>query len=185
MLKELQNKSKEKMQMVIMHLKDKLKKLRTGRAHISLLDGIKVQYYGNSSELSHIASLSCPDAGTLMIAPWDQNALKSIEEALVKSSLGMAPQNDGKVIRLKVPELTEDRRQEIIKVLKKDIEKSRVEIRQIRQETNNTARQLLKQKTINEDECRQAEDEVQKQTNQFNAQIDEMSSQKEKELTQI
>ncbi len=185
MQQELKQKSEKKMIATIERLKEKLKKIRTGRAHASLLDGLSVSYYGNQSELSHIASISCPDARTLLISPWDQGALKSIEEAIVKSSLGMAPQNDGKSIRLKVPELTEDRRIEIIRLFKKDVEKCRIELRQVRQETNIQIRKQLKDKAISEDESKQAEDEIQKQINHFNKQVDEISSQKEQELTKI
>ncbi len=185
MLNHLKKKSEEKMQQTLNHLIDRVKKIRTGRAHTSLLDGIVVSYYGNQSELSHVASISCPDARTLLISPWDQNALKSIEEAIVKSSIGMAPQNDGKVIRLKVPELTEDRRKDIIKNFKKDVEKTRIDLRQIRQEINASIRSLLKDKKINEDECKDAEKEIQKQIDHYNKQVNEISSQKEKELVQI
>jgi len=185
MLDDLKQKSEQKMKAAIEKLKEKLKKIRTGRAHASLLDGLSVSYYGNPSELSHIASISCPDARTLLIAPWDQGALKSIEEALIKSSLGMAPQNDGKSIRLKVPELTEDRRLEIIRHFKKDVEQCRVELRQVRQEINTRIRKQLKDKTISEDESKKAEDEVQKQINSFNKQVDEISSKKEQELTKV
>lgn len=185
MQQELNQKLEKKMATAIERLKEKLKKIRTGRAHTSLLDGLNVSYYGNQSELSHIASISCPDARTLLISPWDQGALKSIEEAIIKNSLGMAPQNDGKSIRLKVPELTEDRRIEIIRLFKKDVEKCRIELRQVRQETNIQIRKQLKDKTISEDESKQAEDEIQKQINHFNKQVDEISSQKEQELTKI
>lgn len=185
MQEELKQKSEQKMTTAIERLKEKLKKIRTGRAHASLLDGLNVSYYGNQSELSHIASISCPDARTLLISPWDQGALKSIEEAIIKSSLGMAPQNDGKSIRLKVPELTEDRRVEIIRHFKKDVEQCRVELRQVRQEINTHIRKQLKEKAISEDESKQAEDEIQKQINLFNKQVDEISSKKEQELTKI
>lgn len=169
----------------IERLKEKLKKIRTGRAHASLLDGFTVSYYNNQSKLSHIASISCLDARTLLISPWDQGALKSIEKAIINSSLGMAPQNDGKSIRLKVPELTEDRRAEIIRHFKKDVEKCRIELRQVRQEINTQIRKQLKEKTLSEDESKQAEDEIQKQINHFNKQVDEISSQKEQELTKV
>ena len=185
MQEELKQKSEKKMTLAIERLKEKLKKIRTGRAHVSLLDGLSVSYYGNQSELSHIASISCPDARTLLISPWDQGALKSIEEAIVKSSLGMAPQNDGKSIRLKAPELTEDRRKEIIRHFKKDVEKCRVELRQARQEINTQIRKQLKEKAISEDESKQAEDEIQKQISRFNKQVDEISFQKEQELTKV
>ena len=185
MKNEYKDKSNEQMSLVIGKLKEKLKRVRTGRARISLLDGLVVSYYGNKSEISHVASISCPDVRTILISPWDQGALKSIEEAIVKSSLGIAPQNDGKSIRLKIPELTKDRRIEIIRHFKKDVEKSRVELRQIRQELNNEIRKKLKEKTINEDESKQDEDIIQKQIDYFNKQVDEISQQKENELIQI
>lgn len=185
MSKEIKNKAEEKMLQITNHLHDRIKKIRTGRAHTSLLDDLKISYYGNVSNLSHVASVSCPDARTVLISPWDQNALKDIEEAIVKSSLGMAPQNDGKVIRLKVPELTEDRRKEIIRNFKKDVEKCRVDIRQIRREMNEQIRSELKQKEISEDEAKSNEDDIQKLTDQFIKQVDDMSHQKEKELIKI
>ncbi len=184
-MSEYKQKAVQQMSEVTERLKERLKKVRTGRAHVSLLDGLVVSYYGNKSEISHVASISCPDVRTILISPWDQSALKSIEEALVKSDLGMAPQNDGKSIRLKIPELTEDRRLEIIRHFKKDVEKSRIELRQIRQELNNEIRKRLKEKIMNEDESKQAEDVIQKQIDLFNKQVDEISQQKEKELTQI
>ena len=185
MQNEYRKKATEQMQEVTEKLKDRLKKVRTGRAHASLLEGLVVSYYGNNSDISHVASVSCPDAHTILISPWDQSALKSIEEALVKSNLGMAPQNDGKSIRLKVPELTKDRRLEIIRHFKKDVEKSRVELRQVRQDLNNDIRKKLKAKQVNEDESKQIEEIIQKQIDLSNKQIDEISQQKEKELIQI
>lgn len=185
MLEELKNQSRAKMLKAVEHLQNKLKKIRTGRAHASLLDGLTISYYGNESELSHVASVSYPDARTILISPWDQNALKSIEESIVKSSLELAPQSDGKVIRLKVPELTEDRRKEIIRSFKKDLEKSRIDLRQVRKEMNDQIKSLLKEKSISEDDSKNLEDEVQKQTDQFIKQIDELGAQKEKELTQV
>ena len=185
MLEELYLKSEKQMSQALDRLKEKLKKMRTGRAHISLLDGIVVSYYGNQSDLSHIASISCPDSRTLLISPWDQQALKNIEEAIVKSSLGMAPQSDGKSIRLKVPELTEDRRKEMIRFFKKDVENCRIDLRKIRQDMNSHIRSLLKQKSISEDESKLAESNIQKQIDQFNKQVDEMSRKKENELIQV
>ena len=185
MLKELKEKSETKMQTALERLKAKLKQVRTGRASVSLLDGVVVSYYGNQSPLSHLASISCPDTRSLLISPWDQNALRNIEEAIVKSSIGMAPQSDGKAIRLKVPELTEDCRKEVIKNFKKDVEKTRIELRQIRQENVSSVRSLLKDKKISEDECKDTEGEIQKQIDQFNKQVDDISSQKEKELQRI
>ena len=185
MLKDLEIKSKTKMGKVLTRLKEKLKTVRTGRAHISLLEGLKVSYYGSLSELSHIASVSCPDTRTLLISPWDQGALTSIEEAIVKSPLELAPQNDGKAIRLVVPELTEDRRKEIIRNFKKEVEKTRVELRQVRKEMNDQVRSLLKAKSISEDQSQAAENSIQSQIDQFNKQVDEVSSQKSQELMKV
>lgn len=185
MLSLLGKQTKESMLHVTESLKNQLKKIRTGRAHASLLEDLTISYYGNQSHLSHIASISCPDSRTLIISPWDQNILKNIEEAIVKSSLGIAPQSDGKIIRLKVPELTEDRRKEIIRTFKKDIEKSKVDLRQIRREMNEQIRKQLKEKSINEDESKEAEGEVQKLTDQYVKIVDEISLQKEKELNQV
>ena len=185
MLKELEQKSEEKMASALNRLKEKLKTVRTGRAHISLLEGLKVSYYGSDSELSHVASVSCPDARTLLISPWDQSALTSIEEAIVKSPLELAPQNDGKTIRLSVPELTEDRRKEIIRNFKKEVEKTRVELRQVRKEMNDQVRSLLKEKTISEDQSKDTENRIQNQTDRFNKQVDEISCQKTQELIKV
>ena len=185
MLKELESKSQEKMAKVLGRLKEKLKTVRTGRAHISLLEGLKVSYYGNLSELAHIASVSCPDARTLLISPWDQGALTSIEEAIVKSPLELAPQNDGKTIRLVVPELTEDRRKEIIRNFKKEVEKTRIELRQVRKEMIDQVRSLFKAKSISEDQSKAAENSIQSQIDRFNKQVDEAGFQKSKELIKV
>ena len=185
MLEELIQKTEQDMQKTLEKFKDKIKKIRTGRANVSILEGVKVSCYGNLSDLHHVASLSCPDARTIMISPWDQNVLKDIEEALIKSSLGMIPQNDGKVIRLKVPELTEDRRKEIVKNFKKDVERFRIELRQIRQDANGLIRTSFKEKKISEDESKRAEDRIQKKIDLYNEKISEVSDQKEKEITRV
>ena len=131
-------KQKTKMNKAIESLRNEMKKVRTGRAQVSMLDSIRVDYYGNLSPLSQIAVVSCPDAKSFLIAPWDANSLKSIETAIVRSNIGMSPQNDGKSIRLKLPELTEDRRKDLVKTIKKMVEEAKVTVRMARRDANDT-----------------------------------------------
>ena len=182
---EIIKETKERMQKAFQHIQEKLQKMRTGSANSALLEGIKINSYGSEQELKHIASISCPDARSLVISPWDQNTVKDIEAALVKSDLGMAPQRDGKVIRLRVPELTEERRQELIRAFKKDVEKVRVEFRQIRKIMNEKVRKLLKQKEISEDIAKDTENDIQKMTDDFIKKVNELSSKKQQELMQV
>lgn len=185
LIEEVKKETQDRMEKAFQHIQDKVKKVRTGSAHSSLLEGVKVSSYGSEQELKHIASISCPDARSLVISPWDQNTLKDIEAALIKSDLGMAPQRDGKVIRLRVPELTEERREELIRVFKKDVEKSRVEFRQIRKMMNEKVRKALKEKQISEDEAKDTEADIQDMTDRFIKQVNELSEKKQKELMRV
>ncbi len=182
---QIKEQTLQRMENAFRHIQDKLKKVRTGSAHSSLLEGIKVSSYGQEQELKHIASISCPSARQLLISPYDQNTLKDIESALVKSDLGMAPQTQGKVIRLQVPELTEERRRELIRAFKKDVEKSRVEFRQIRQMMNEKVRKALKEKTLSEDLAKDHEAEIQELTDQFIKKVNELSEKKQEELMRV
>ena len=173
---------KEKMDKAIAGLQNELKKIRTGRAQVSMLDGVKVNYYGNLTPLNQVAALSTPDARSFVIAPWEASMLKEIESALVKSDVGMTPQNDGKVIRLRVPELTEERRKDLVKNVKKVCEDSRVAVRLIRRDANDELKKALKDKTMSEDENKRLTDEVQKVTDDYIKKIDQLSADKEKEL---
>lgn len=184
-MEEVKKETQDRMEKAFQHIQDKVKKVRTGSAHSSLLEGVKVSSYGSEQELKHIASISCPDARSLVISPWDQSTLKDIEAALIKSDLGMAPQRDGKVIRLRVPELTEERREELIRVFKKDVEKSRVEFRQIRKMMNEKVRKALKEKQVSEDEAKDTEADIQKMTDRFIKQVNELSEKKQKELMRV
>ena len=184
-ISDIKKETEERMQKAFQYIQDKVKKMRTGSAHSSLLEGILVSSYGSEQELKHIASISCPDARSLVISPWDQNTLKDIESALVKSDLGMAPQRDGKVIRLRVPELTADRRQELIRAFKKDVEKVRVEFRQIRKIMNEKVKKALKEKEINEDIAKDVESDIQNKTDQFIKKVNELSEKKQRELMQV
>ena len=185
MMEELLKEARDRMQKAFEHLKKEVKKMRTGRADVSLLEGIKVSCYGGERELKHIASVSCPDARSLSISPWDQNLLKDIEAAMIKSETGLAPVRKDRVIRLQVPELTEERRRDIIKIFKKDVEKSRVEIRQIRQIINEKIKKSLNEKQISEDECELKKKEIQNLTDTFIEKINELSGNKQKELMQV
>jgi ribosome recycling factor len=179
------NDSKQKMEKSIQGLIGELKKVRTGRAQVSMLDGIKVNYYGTPTPLNQVSALSTPDARSFLISPWETSILKEIEQAIVKSDLGMSPMNDGKVIRLKVPELTEERRKDLVKNIKKICEDSRVAVRHVRREANDQLKTLLKDKAISEDDNKRQQDEVQKLTDDYIKKIDALAADKEKELMTV
>jgi len=185
MLEDLKKEAEDRMKNAFLYIEQKVKKIRTGVAGASLVEGVMVPCYGGERELKYIASISCPDARSIMISPWDQNLLKDIESALVKSELGMAPQRSDRTIHLKVPELTEERRKELLRVFKKDVEKSRVEFRQIRQMINDKIKKALNEKELNEDEFKQYREEIQEMTSHFIEKVNELANKKEQELMQI
>jgi len=174
--------SKDKMEKALQGLIGELKKVRTGRAQVSMLDGIKVNYYGTPTPLNQVAALSTPDARSFLISPWEVSILKEIESSIVKSDLGMSPMNDGKVIRLKVPELTEERRKDLVKNIKKICEDARVAVRLVRRDANDELKKSLKDKVISEDDNKRQQDEVQKITDDYIKKIDQLAADKEKEL---
>ncbi len=176
------NSSKDKMEKALQSLLADLKKVRTGRAQISMLDAIKVNYYGTPTPLNQVSALSTPDARSFLISPWETSLLKEIESSIVKSDLGMSPMNDGKVIRLKVPELTEDRRKDLVKNIKKICEDARVAVRMVRRDANDDLKKQLKDKAISEDENKRFQDEVQKLTDDYIKKVDQLATDKEKEL---
>lgn len=177
--------SKEKMEKAIQALAGELKKVRTGRASVGMLDSIRVNYYGTPTPLNQVAALSTPDARSFLISPWETSVLKEIESAIVKSDLGMSPMNDGKVIRLKVPELTEERRRDLVKNIKKICEDARVAVRMVRRDANDELKKALKDKVISEDDNKRQQDEIQKLTDDYIKKIDQMSADKEKELMTV
>jgi ribosome recycling factor len=185
MASQIANASKDKMEKAMQGLVNELKKVRTGRAQISMLDGIKVNYYGTPTPLNQVSALSTPDARSFLISPWETSILKEIESAIVKSDLGMSPMNDGKVIRLKVPELTEDRRKDLVKNIKKICEDARVAVRMVRRDANDDLKKQLKDKAISEDENKRFQDEVQKLTDDYIKKIDQLAADKEKELMTV
>ncbi len=174
--------SKDNMEKALTGLHAELKKVRTGRASISMLDNIKVNYYGTPTPLNQVSALSTPDARSFLISPWEATLLKEIESSIVKSDLGMTPMNDGKVIRLKVPELTEDRRKDLVKNIKKICEDARVAVRMVRRDSNDALKSQLKDKAISEDENKRFQEEVQKLTDDYIKKIDHLAEEKEKEL---
>lgn len=185
MASPLATQSKDKMEKAVQGLLGELKKVRTGRAQVSMLDGIKVNYYGTPTPLNQVSALSTPDARSFLISPWETSILKEIELSIVKSDLGMSPMNDGKVIRLKVPELTEDRRKDLVKNIKKICEDARVAVRMVRRDANDLLKGQLKDKAISEDDNKRQQDEVQKLTDDYIKKIDQLAADKEKELMTV
>lgn len=185
MLEQIKTNAKAKMDKVVLSLTEELKKVRTGKAQVSMLDSIRVNYYGQQAPLNQVAAVSTPDAKTFLIAPWENSILKEIEQSIVKSDIGMAPINDGKVIRLKVPDLTEERRKDLAKQVKKITEDARVATRLVRRDANEEVKKLFKDKKISEDESKKGEADVQKITDDFIKKIDQIADEKEKSILTI
>lgn len=185
MLDQAKKNAKVKMEKVVTSLGEELKKVRTGKAQVSMLDSVRVNYYGQQAPLNQVASVSTPDAKTFLIAPWESSILKEIEQALVKSDIGMAPINDGKVIRLKVPDLTEERRKDLAKQVKKIVEEARVAVRLARRDANEEVKKAFKDKAISEDESKKGEADIQKITDEFIKKIDQIAEEKEKSILTI
>ena len=166
-------------------LHSELAKIRTGRAHPSLLDHITVDYYGAATPLSQVANVSVEDARTLSISPWEKDMVAPIEKAIMKSDLGLNPATAGTIIRIPMPQLTEERRRDLVRIVKNEAENGRVAVRNIRRDANSDFKDLLKEKEISEDECRHAEERTQKLTDSYIAKVDEALAVKEKELMEV
>ncbi len=182
MTAQVKTQMQDKMEKSLKSLAEELKKVRTGRAQVSMLDGVRVNYYGSMAPLSQVASISTPDAKSFLIAPWETSILKEIEQAIVKSDLGLAPMNDGKAIRLKVPDLTEERRKDLVKQVKKTVEDARVAIRMARRDANDEVKKAAKDKVISEDEAKKLETDVQKVTDDYIKKVDTVGDEKEKSI---
>ncbi|MFV1952068.1 MAG: ribosome recycling factor [Nitrospinota bacterium] len=165
--------------------KKELSTIRTGRASLALLDGISVEYYGNPTPLNQIATLSVPESRLITIQPWDNSIISNIEKAILASDLGLTPSNDGKIIRIPIPPLTEERRKQLVKIVKKSAEDCRVTIRNIRRDANDTLRSLEKEKKISEDDLHRAQEKVQKSTDNFIKGIEEIVTKKEKDVLEV
>jgi ribosome recycling factor len=169
----------------IASLKTELKRVRTGRANLSLLDGIRVDYYGTPTPINQMASLSVPESRLITIQPWDASVIKEIEKALLKSDLGLTPSNDGKIIRIAIPPLTEERRKQLAKSVHKTCEDHKVAIRNLRRDANELLKSLKKDGEIAEDAAFKGQDQVQKITDEFISQIDDIYKEKEKEILEF
>ena len=176
---------KEKMEKTIEATKHKFAGIRAGRASVAMLDGIKVEQYGSLMPLNQIGTVSAPEARLLVIDPWDKSIIPAIEKAIMTANIGLNPNNDGRVIRLMVPELTADRRKEYVKLAKKEAEESKVGARNIRKDINNNLRRLQKAEELTDDELKSAEEEVQKLTDKTIKDIDALLAVKEKEITTV
>jgi ribosome recycling factor len=174
-----------RMQAAIDALTREFASVRTGRANASLLDGVRVEAYGNLTAINLLSTVSVPDSRTIVIQPWDASQLKEIEKGIAKSELGLTPSNDGKVIRLTVPSLTEERRKQLTKTVGKFAEDARVAIRNARREANDKLKALAKDKKVSEDEERRGHDQIQKTTDRFTAKIDELARKKEQEVMTV
>jgi ribosome recycling factor len=166
-------------------LRSELVKIRTGRAHPSLLDQIMVDYYGTDTPINQVANVTVEDSRTLAVAPWEKQMVAVVEKAIMNSGLGLNPSTAGNLIRIPMPPLTEERRRQLVKVVKADGENAKIAVRNIRRDANSDFKELLKEKEISEDESRQAEDNIQKHTDKFVAAIDEVIAVKEKELMEV
>ena len=166
-------------------LKTELTKIRTGRAHPSLLDQIQVDYYGAATPINQVANVAVEDSRTLSVTPWEKDMVQKVEKAIMSSDLGLNPATAGTVIRIPMPPLTEERRRDLVKVVKQEAEGARVAIRNIRRDANSDFKDLLKEKEISEDEERKAEENVQKVTDSYIAKIDQVLADKEAELMEV
>lgn len=178
------NESTSKMSKAIDNLKNEFSRLRTGRATPSLLEGIRIEYYGALTPINQVGNISVPEPKLLLIQPWDTTSISAIEKAIIKSELGLNPQSDGKLIRIPIPALTDERRKDLIKHIKKMGEESKIAVRNIRRQANDETKALEKSKEISEDDLKKANDKIQKITDEFIKNIDSVISLKEKEISQ-
>jgi len=185
MIDSIFQETRESMEKSIVALQNELKKVRTGRASLSLLDDIRVDYYGTLTPLNQMSSLSVPESRLIIIQPWDVSMIKEIEKAILKSDLDLTPSNDGKIIRISIPSLTEERRKQLVKVVHKKSEEHKIAVRNIRRDSNDLLKGLKKDGDISEDDAFRAQDQVQKITDEHVKLIDEVGKEKEKEILEF
>jgi ribosome recycling factor len=185
MLDEIKADAVTRMQKCVQTFLGDLKKMRTGRAHPSLVENLKIDYYGAESPLSQVANISVEDARTLVVSPWDKSMVQAIEKAIHKSELGLSPMSAGAVIRIPLPPLTEERRRDITKVVRHDAENAKVSVRNVRRDVLADVKEALKEKLISQDDERRAQDDIQKLTDKYVAEIDQHLATKEKEIMQV
>lgn len=177
--------SEERMEKAVGSLDREFAKLRTGRASTALVDGIKADYYGTMTPIGQMASVAVPDARTITIQPWDRGGMAAVEKAILKSDLGLTPINDGKIIRIAIPPLTEERRRDLVRLARKYGEEAKVAVRNVRRDANDSLKKAEKEKEITEDELKKSSDAVQKLTDKFVAEVDRRCQEKEKEIMDI
>jgi len=185
MIEDIKKDAEQRMKKSIESFKSELSKIRTGRAHTSLLDHVTVDYYGTETPLSQVASIAVADARMLTVTPWEKQLVPAIEKAIMTSDLGLNPSSAGTVIRVPMPALTEERRRDLVKVVRHEGENARVAIRNIRRDANNDLKALLKEKEISEDDEHKGQDAIQKLTDKYVAEVDQLLETKEKELMEI
>ncbi|WP_367605809.1 ribosome recycling factor [Legionella sp. W05-934-2] len=185
MIKDIQKDAEARMKKSVENLSSELTKVRTGRANVGLLDHVVIDYYGNPTPLNQVASVTASDPRTLLITPWEKALVATIEKAIMDSGLGLNPSSAGSAIRVPMPPLTEERRKELIKVVRSEGEQGRVAIRNIRRDANTQFKELVKEKAISEDEERKATEDMQKLTDKYIHHVDEVLASKEKDLMEI
>jgi len=185
MEEEILSELRQKMNKAVDALKKDFRKIRTGRASTALLDGIKVDCYDTKMPIDQVATISAPESRLLTIQPWDQTLMGNVEKSILKSELGLTPMNDGKIIRIAIPPLTEERRKELAKLARKMAEDNKISIRNLRREANDMFKELKSEKEISEDELYRSQDDVQKITDEFIKKVDETTSQKEQEIIEF
>lgn len=185
MLQEVINQTKERMDAALKALQNELGKLRTGRASLALVDGIKVDYYGTKTPLNQVASLAVPEARLITVQPWESNLIPAIEKAILEANIGLTPSSDGKLVRLPIPKLTEDRRKDIVKQVKTIGEESRVAVRHIRRDANDAIKKLKADSQITEDEQKRSEVQVQKLTDEIIVKVDGIVAKKEEDIMTV
>ncbi|MDD2389477.1 MAG: ribosome recycling factor [Desulfobacterales bacterium] len=185
MIESTYQETRERMEKSLTALTNELKRVRTGRASLSLLDSIRVDYYGTMTVLSQMASLSVPESRLITIQPWDASVIKDIEKAILKSGLGLTPSNDGKIVRISIPPLTEQRRKELVKLVHKMCEEHKVAVRNIRRDSNELLKRFKKDGDISEDQVFKGQDQIQKITDDYIKRVDEIYMEKEKEILEF
>ncbi|HEY8416791.1 MAG TPA: ribosome recycling factor [Limnochordales bacterium] len=184
-VRELLQEAEERMKQAVQAARRELANIRTGRASPGLLDRITVDYYGTPTPINQLASITVPEARLLVIQPWDKNALKDIEKAILKSDLGLTPTSDGAVLRIQVPQLTEERRKELARIARKESEDKRVAVRNVRRDVNDALKKLEKEGKLSEDAVRRAQAQVQELTDRYIQEIDNLLAAKEKEILEV
>lgn len=182
---DVKKNTEQKMQKSIETLKADLAKVRTGRAHTGILDHVQVDYYGTPTQISQVANITLLDARTIGVQPWEKKMIATVEKAIRESDLGLNPSTQGDLIRVPTPPLTEERRKEMVKLVKSEAEDAKIAVRNIRRDANESLKKLLKDKAISEDDERRAQDDVQKLTDKFVAEIDKLVAEKEKEVLTV